>query len=164
MVTELSYQQQNSRKSLAKYTKDINESRGVASEPNILCGGQESQHNWRNTSRAVQNVSRTTFLRGNRCYRHHCLTIHGNVLEQTSSITSKSITLALKTLFARHGIPETVISDNGPQFFSEEFQHFADEYNFSHTTSSPHFPQSKGQAERGVKTVKKIPKDIKTPF
>ena len=77
MVTELLYYQQNSRKSLAKYTKDIKESRGVTSEPNILCGGQKSKHNWRNISRAAQNVSRTTFLQGNLCYLHHCLTTHG---------------------------------------------------------------------------------------
>ena len=68
-----------------------------------------------------------------------------------SSTTSKSIIMALKTLFARHGIPETVVSgDNGPQYSSEEFKQFAEEYNFTHSTSSPHYPQSNGQAERGA--------------
>ena len=81
-----------------------------------------------------------------------------------SSTTSKSVILALKTIFARHGIPETVISDNGPQYSSEEFQQFAIEYNFSHVTSSPHIPQCNGQAKRGVKTVKKLLKNAKDPF
>ena len=81
-----------------------------------------------------------------------------------SFTTSKSVILALKTIFSRHGIPETVVSDNGPQYSSEEFKQFAQHYNFSHVTSSPHFPQCNGQAERGVNTVKKLLKNAKDPF
>ena len=62
--------------------------------------------------------------------------------------------MKLKNLFARHGIPETVVSDNGTQFSSTEFQDFATSWNFSHVTSSPHFPQSNGQAESAVKIAK----------
>ena len=80
------------------------------------------------------------------------------------STTSKRIILALKSMFARHGIPETVISDNGPQYSSAEFQQFAEEYGFLHITSSPHFPQSNGQAGRGVKTIKKLLRNSKDPF
>ena len=32
---------------------------------------------------------------------------------------------ALKSIFARHGVPETVRSDNGPQYSSAEFQTLA---------------------------------------
>eukprot|EP00731_Ephydatia_muelleri_P013432 Em0007g742a len=39
--------------------------------------------------------------------------------------------------FSRHGIPETVRSNNGPQFSSDEFARFAADYGFWHTTSSP---------------------------
>ena len=42
-----------------------------------------------------------------------------------------------KSIFARHGIPEVVISDNGPQFSAKAFQDFAKEYQFTHRTSSP---------------------------
>ena len=80
------------------------------------------------------------------------------------SPTSKSIILALKSMFARHGIPETVISDNGPQYSSAEFQQFAEEYGFLHITSSSHFPQSNGQAEEGVKTIKKFLRISEDPF
>ena len=51
-------------------------------------------------------------------------------------------------------MPETVVSDNGPQYASHEFAEFAQQYNFKHVTSSPHHPRSNGQAERTVKTVK----------
>ena len=56
------------------------------------------------------------------------------------------------------------MSDNGPQFSLQEFREFSRDYNFNHITSSPHFPQSNGQAERGVKTVKKLIKEAKDPF
>lgn len=55
----------------------------------------------------------------------------------------------LKNIFARHGIPDQVRTDNGPQF-RDRFQQFAQEFGFSHVTSSPRYPQSNGQAERGV--------------
>ena len=59
-------------------------------------------------------------------------------------------------MFARHGMLVTLMSDNGPQFSSKEFKDFATTYCFQHITSSPHFPQSNGLAERTVRTVKKL--------
>ena len=70
--------------------------------------------------------------------------------------TSRSTIAALKATFARFGIPDEVISDNGPQFSSFEFKKFSDHYGFKHTTSSPYFSQSNGQAERCVQTVKNV--------
>ena len=64
--------------------------------------------------------------------------------------TSRDVIEILKSTFSRHGIPETVVSDNGPQFSSQEFRDFAKQYEFCHVTSSPLYPQSNGQAERGV--------------
>ena len=68
---------------------------------------------------------------------------------------------ALKAIFARHGIPEEVRSDNGPQYTSPDFTHFAKEWGFKHTTSSPSFPQSNGEAERAVETTKSLLKKEK---
>ncbi|KAF7642853.1 hypothetical protein LDENG_00249640 [Lucifuga dentata] len=66
----------------------------------------------------------------------------------------------LRSQFARHGIPEVLISDNAPQFSSDTFKRFSVEWGFQHMMSSPHFPQSNGLAERGVQTVKSMLKKI----
>lgn len=73
-----------------------------------------------------------------------------------TSLTTASVITKLKSCFARHGIPEVVMSDNGPQFSSTDFKKFAEKWNFSHITSSPHYPQSNGEAERAVRTAKDI--------
>ena len=71
-------------------------------------------------------------------------------------MTSATIIRKLSAHFARHGIPETVFSDNGTNFASTEFQMFAKNWDFKHVTSSPEFPQSNGLAERSVQTAKNI--------
>ncbi|KAL7851818.1 hypothetical protein SRHO_G00176030 [Serrasalmus rhombeus] len=71
-----------------------------------------------------------------------------------SVATAGTVIAALKDVFSRHGIPETVISDNGPQYSCELFRDFAEEYGFTHCTSSPRYLQANGEAERAVATVK----------
>ena len=67
--------------------------------------------------------------------------------------TAKTISM-LKDLFSEHGIPETIRSDNGPQFGSYQFAEFTKEWNIDHATSSPRNPRSNGQAEAAVKVAK----------
>ena len=72
------------------------------------------------------------------------------------NVTSTDTILKMKDAFSRHGIPDVLISDNGPQFDSAEFRRFADLWGFEHVTSSPLYPQSNGEAERAVETMKMI--------
>ena len=60
-----------------------------------------------------------------------------------------------KSIFARYGIPEEVFSDNGSQYSSRAYKDFAKQWNFTHTTSSPEFPQSNGLVERAIQTIKR---------
>ena len=71
-----------------------------------------------------------------------------------SSTTSSSTIEVLRDLFARLGIPEQIVSDNGAQFVSEEFQAFVGSNGIRHITSAPHHPATNGLAERAVQTFK----------
>ncbi|GFS21254.1 Pol polyprotein [Elysia marginata] len=79
------------------------------------------------------------------------------VEHMTSTATAHTIS-KLKQLFARYGIPKTIVSDNGPQFTAEKFQQFAKRWNILHKTSSPGHPQSNGRAEAAVKIIKTLMK------
>lgn len=78
--------------------------------------------------------------------------------------SSKAVINALKSIFATQGIPEEVVSDNGPCFSSSEFASFARNWEFEHTTSSPMYPRSNGQAESGVKIVKSMMTKSEDPY
>ena len=56
---------------------------------------------------------------------------------QLSTTTSTSTIVALKTIFSRQGIPDTLVTDNGRQYSSAEFRFFSESYNFKQITSSP---------------------------
>ena len=71
-----------------------------------------------------------------------------------SSTTSSSTIEVLRDLFARFGIHEQIISDNGAQFVSEEFQAFVRSNGIRHITSVPYHPATNGLAERAVQTFK----------
>ncbi|KAL5481520.1 hypothetical protein EMCRGX_G021699 [Ephydatia muelleri] len=60
----------------------------------------------------------------------------------------------LRNLFATHGLPEMVVSDNGSAFTSAEFQTFVKRNGIRHVRSAPYHPSSNGQAERVVQTFK----------
>ncbi|CAC5357927.1 unnamed protein product [Mytilus coruscus] len=83
---------------------------------------------------------------------------------------SKSVINKLKGAFSRLGIPETVVSDNSPQYSFQEFSEFAKKWDFKYVTCtpSPHYPISNWLAEKTVKTVKnmfnKCKKDGKDPY
>ena len=82
-------------------------------------------------------------------------------VKQLTRTRSLDVILVMQGIFARHGIPNLVISDNGPQFSSEEFKEFSKRYQFSHQTSSPRHPQANGLVERTVGIVKSILKKAK---
>ena len=79
-------------------------------------------------------------------------------------LDTKGTTDAMSSIFAVHGVPDIVVSDNGPQYASKEFKAFATNYGFTHVTSSPLYPQSNGEAERAVRTVKNILKKNSDPY
>ena len=70
---------------------------------------------------------------------------------------------ALKSIFARHGIPDILRSDNGRKLVSTEIDEFSKEYSFTRVTSSQELPQANGEAERAVQTIKNALRKEKDP-
>ncbi|XP_048582656.1 uncharacterized protein K02A2.6-like [Nematostella vectensis] len=64
------------------------------------------------------------------------------------SVSSKSIIKALVDIFSRFGNSEEVVTDNGSQFISGEFEDFLKSKGIAHSRSSPYYPKANGQVER----------------
>ena len=77
-------------------------------------------------------------------------------IDPLKDMTAREVIHTLKRQFSRHGIPNTLMSDNGPPFNSNEFQQFATNYDMEHVISSPHYPQSDRKVENAIKTAKSL--------
>lgn len=62
----------------------------------------------------------------------------------------------MKQQFRTHGIPDVLVTDNGPQFVSKEFEDFTLTWLRKHVTWSPTHPKSNGKVESVVKVAKKL--------
>ena len=74
------------------------------------------------------------------------------VMENT---TAEETVNTLRSLFARMGLPDQILSDNGPQSTSDIFKKFATANGIKHVTGAPYHPSTNGQAERLVQSFKK---------
>ena len=67
----------------------------------------------------------------------------------------------LRRIFSIHGLPQQIVSDNGPQFVSDQFVQFLKQNGIKHLRSSPYHPSSNGLTERFIQTLKKALKASK---
>ena len=65
----------------------------------------------------------------------------GEVIEVSTTTSVKTIE-TLRQLFARYSLPSQLVSDNGPQFISKEFEQFMKSNGIRHTRSTPYHPAS----------------------
>ena len=77
------------------------------------------------------------------------------VLIMSNDITASSTILQLRKVFAVHGLPEVIVSDNGPTFTSNCFGAFLSHNGVRHVRCSPFHPASNGLAERAVQIFKR---------
>ena len=77
-------------------------------------------------------------------------------LAKLSDTKSQSVIDHSKAIFARHGIPSIVRSDNGPQYSANEYKQFSKAWGFTHITTSPYHSQSNGLAEKSVQIIKRL--------
>ena len=78
------------------------------------------------------------------------------IVQRLTSMTAHHIADHFKQIFSEYGWPETLISDNGPCYASETFKKLMTEHSVNHITSSPHYSQSNGLAEKYVQIVKNL--------
>ena len=71
----------------------------------------------------------------------------------TSTTAARTIQV-LREIFARYGVPKQLVSDNGPQFTSQDFAEFMGRNGIKHTRTAPYHPASNGAVERLVQSVK----------
>ena len=74
------------------------------------------------------------------------------------SATAANTIQQLRSMFARYGLPQLIVSDNGTQFTSAEFHEFTKRNGIQHLTIAPYHPSSNGLAERAVQTFKQAMK------
>jgi len=81
---------------------------------------------------------------------------HSKWLEVIPMKTATALTTVqqLRTVFARFGVPESVVTDNGPQVVGREFEQFCNRNGIRHVKVAPYHPASNGLAERAVRTFK----------
>ena len=75
-------------------------------------------------------------------------------VKRVSAATSAVTIANLREVFATHGLPEQLVSDNGPAFASTEFDNFMLQNGIKHKRSAPFHPATNGLAERAVQSFK----------
>ena len=75
-------------------------------------------------------------------------------IKRSTSMTAITTIKLLREIFCQLGIPKVIVSDNGPQFVSQEFQDFCNQNYITHIKSTPYHPKTNGLAERMVRTFK----------
>ena len=83
-------------------------------------------------------------------------------VEIMNSITSLSTVSKLRRIFSMHGLPKTVVTDNGAAFVGHEYVEFLKKNGIKQVRTAPYHPSSNGQAERYVRTFKEAMKSLAT--
>lgn len=78
------------------------------------------------------------------------------VVELLSEQSSQSVANVTVKAFSLFGVPNTIVSDNGPQFIGKSYQDLMKKFGISHVTSSPYHPRGHGFIERQIRTVKNV--------
>ena len=77
-----------------------------------------------------------------------------SVAELTTTSTQET-NKQLLNLFSIHGLPQQIVSDNGPQFRTE-YKKFSAKLDIETIQSSPLYRKSNGKVENAVKTIKRL--------
>ena len=84
------------------------------------------------------------------------------IVELVSSTSARCVVPKLDSIFAVHGTPRVMRTDNGPPFNGAEFASFAEYLDFKHRKVTPLWPQANGEVERMMRNLKKLYRTAKT--
>uniref|UniRef100_A0A1I8IKK8 Reverse transcriptase n=1 Tax=Macrostomum lignano TaxID=282301 RepID=A0A1I8IKK8_9PLAT len=70
--------------------------------------------------------------------------------------TAEALIPRLREMFARFGIPQELVTDNGPPFSSKEFGRFLASYGIKHRLITPYYPAANGMTERLNRSINKV--------
>ena len=119
-------------------------------EPSILLGQEVPLYPWTKLATDIFHFEGAPYL----------LIVHYTsrypVVCKLTSMTGQYVASHFKLICSEYGWPENLVSDNGPCYISESFTTLTKDYNVNHITSSPHYPQSNGLAEKYVLIVKNL--------
>ena len=119
-------------------------------EPSLLLGQEVPLYSWTKLATDIFHFEEASYLLiVNYTSRHP-------VVCKLISMTDQHVASHFKLICSEYGWPETLVSDNGPCYTSESFTTLMKDYNVNHITSSPHYPQSNGLAEKYVQIVKNL--------
>ena len=78
------------------------------------------------------------------------------IVRKLKSMTAEHVASHFSEVFGEYGWPDSLLTDNGPCYASHEFKQLMLDMSVNHITSSPHYPQSNGIAEKYVQIVKNL--------
>ena len=84
------------------------------------------------------------------------LFLHFPVVRQLSGENTRTVLKAMQNVFADFGIPEAIISDNGPCYRSQEFRDFCARFEINHITGASYSHQANSIAEHMIQTIKQL--------
>ena len=70
--------------------------------------------------------------------------------EIMKTTTTTAVVQKLDKIFATHGLPVQVTTDNGPQFTSSEWDEYLEQHGISHRKVTPYWPQANAAVERFI--------------
>ena len=112
---------------------------------------------WPWTSEPMQRVH-ADFFEINKQMFHILVDSHSKWMEvyAMNTTTAKATIDTLRKMMTNFGLIDRLVTDNGPQYISEDFRNFLKMNGIEHTLSPPYHPSTNGQAEAYVKTFKRM--------
>ena len=118
--------------------------------PNMSLGKEVPIHPWTNVDTDIFHFENDSHL----LIANY--TSRFPIVHKLTSTTAQQVASHMKLIFSEYSLPETIVFDNSPCYSAATFTKLMRDYSVNQITSSPHYPQSNGLAEKYVQIVKNL--------